>query len=39
MEVPLWTWVGFIAFVLAMLNIISSRYRTSDMDEVDGLKN
>lgn len=27
------------AFVLSMLYIISSRYKTSDMDEVDGLKN
>lgn len=30
--------MGGTAFVLAMLNTISSRYKTSDMDEVDGLK-
>ncbi len=31
--------MGGTAFVLSMLYIISSRYNTSDMDEVDGLKN
>ena len=31
--------MGGTAFVLSMLYIISSRYQTSDMDEVDGLKN
>ncbi|MCA9991176.1 MAG: NADH-quinone oxidoreductase subunit K [Ardenticatenaceae bacterium] len=30
--------MGGTAFVLAMLYIISSRYQTSDMDEIDGLK-
>jgi multicomponent Na+:H+ antiporter subunit C len=27
------------AFILAMLYIISARYKTANMDEVDGLKN
>jgi multicomponent Na+:H+ antiporter subunit C len=31
--------MGGIALVLSMLYIISARYKTSDMDEVDGLKN
>ena len=31
--------MGGTAFVLSMLYIISSRYKTSDMDQVDGLKN
>jgi multicomponent Na+:H+ antiporter subunit C len=31
--------MGGTAFVLSMLYIISSRYNTSDMDEIDGLKN
>ncbi|HFQ92581.1 MAG TPA: hypothetical protein ENK32_01110 [Anaerolineae bacterium] len=31
--------MGGMAFVLAMINIISARYKTADMDEVDGLKN
>ena len=31
--------MGGTAFVLAMLYIISSRYQTADMDEVNGLKN
>jgi multicomponent Na+:H+ antiporter subunit C len=31
--------MGGTAFVLAMLYIVSSRYQTSDMDEVNGLKN
>jgi len=31
--------MGGTAFVLSMLYIISSRYKTSDLDEVDGLKN
>ena len=31
--------MGGTAFVLSMLYIISSRYQTSDMDEVNGLKN
>jgi multicomponent Na+:H+ antiporter subunit C len=30
--------MGGIAFVLSMLYVISSRYNTSDMDEIDGLK-
>lgn len=30
--------MGGTAFVLALLYIISSRYGTSDLDEVDGLK-
>lgn len=30
--------MGGTAFVLSMLYIISARYKTSDMDEVDGLK-
>jgi multicomponent Na+:H+ antiporter subunit C len=30
--------LGGLAFVLAMLYIVSSRYNTSDLDEVDGLK-
>lgn len=30
--------MGGTAFVLAMLYIISARYKTSDMDEIDGLK-
>ena len=31
--------MGGTAFVLAMLYIISGRYKTSDMDEINGLKN
>ena len=31
--------MGGTAFVLSMLTIISSRYKTSDVDEVNGLKN
>lgn len=31
--------MGGTAFVLSMLYIISSRYKTADMDEVRGLKN
>ena len=31
--------MGGTAFVLSMLYIISSRYKTSDLDEVNGLKN
>ena len=31
--------MGGTAFVLAMLYIISSRYKTSDMDEISALKN
>lgn len=31
--------MGGTAFILSMLIIISSRYKTSDMDQVDGLKN
>jgi multicomponent Na+:H+ antiporter subunit C len=31
--------MGGTAFVLSMLYIISARYKTSDMDNVDGLKN
>lgn len=30
--------MGGVALVLALLYIISARYRTSNMDEVDGLK-
>jgi multicomponent Na+:H+ antiporter subunit C len=30
--------MGGTAFVLAMLYIISARYQTSDLDEIDGLK-
>ncbi len=30
--------MGGTAFVLSMLYIISSRYKTSDMDKVEGLK-
>jgi multicomponent Na+:H+ antiporter subunit C len=30
--------LGGTAFVLSMLYIISARYRTSDSDEIDGLK-
>ncbi len=30
--------MGGTAFILAMLYIISARYKTVDMDEVDGLK-
>jgi multicomponent Na+:H+ antiporter subunit C len=31
--------MGGIAFVLSTLIVISSRYKTSDLDEIDGLKN
>ncbi len=31
--------MGGTAFVLSMLYIISARYKTADMDEVQGLKN
>ena len=31
--------MGGTAFVLAMINIISTRYKTRDMDEINGLKN
>jgi len=31
--------MGGTAFVLSMLYIISARYKTSDLDEVNGLKN
>ncbi|HNS40292.1 MAG: sodium:proton antiporter [Anaerolineae bacterium] len=31
--------MGGTAFVMAMLYIISARYETADMDEVQGLKN
>ena len=30
--------MGGIAFVLSILYVISSRYRTSDLDEIQGLK-
>lgn len=30
--------MGGTAFILAMLYIISARYKTADMDEVDGLR-
>lgn len=30
--------MGGFAFILAMLYIISARYKTADIDEVDGLK-
>ena len=31
--------MGGTAFVLAMLYIVSARYKTADLDELDGLKN
>jgi multicomponent Na+:H+ antiporter subunit C len=31
--------MGGLAFILAMLYIISARYKTSDLDSVDGLRN
>lgn len=31
--------MGGIAFVLSMLYIISARYKTSDIEAIDGLKN
>lgn len=31
--------MGGTAFVMSMLYIISARYKTADMDEVEGLKN
>lgn len=31
--------MGGLAFILAMLYIISSRYKSSDLDEVNALKN
>ena len=31
--------MGGIAFVLSILYVISSRYNTSDLDEIQGLKN
>jgi hypothetical protein len=31
--------MGGTAFVMGMLYIISSRYKTADLDELDGLKN
>jgi len=31
--------MGGFAFVLSLLYIISTRYKTSDSDEVKGLKN
>ena len=31
--------MGALAFVLAMLYVVSARYKTSDMDELTGLKN
>ncbi len=31
--------MGGLAFILAMLYIVSARYKTSDLDEVTGLKN
>ena len=31
--------MGGTAFVLGMIYIISSRYKTADLDEMDGLKN
>lgn len=31
--------MGGTAFVLSMLYIISARYKTSNLDEIDGLKN
>jgi multicomponent Na+:H+ antiporter subunit C len=31
--------MGGTAFILGMLYIISTRYKTADLDEVDGLKN
>ena len=31
--------MGGISFVLSILYVISSRYKTSDLDEIQGLKN
>ncbi len=31
--------MGALAFVLSMLYVVSARYKTSDMDELTGLKN
>jgi multicomponent Na+:H+ antiporter subunit C len=31
--------MGGLAFILSMLYIVSARYKTSDLDEVTGLKN
>ena len=31
--------MGGLAFVLAMLYIVSARYKTSDLDEITGLRN
>ncbi len=31
--------MGGLAFILSMLYIVSARYKTSDLDEVAGLKN
>lgn len=31
--------MGGTAFLLAMLYIVSARYKTADLDELDGLKN
>ena len=31
--------MGGIAFVLSILYVISARYKTSDLDEIQGLKN
>jgi multicomponent Na+:H+ antiporter subunit C len=30
--------MGGVSFVLAMLYIVASRYKTSDVDQIDGLK-
>jgi hypothetical protein len=31
--------MGGISFVLSILYVISARYKTSDLDEIQGLKN
>lgn len=31
--------MGGLAFILAMLYIVSARYKTSDLDEITGLRN
>lgn len=31
--------MGGLAFVLAMLYVVSARYKTSDLDEITGLRN
>jgi multicomponent Na+:H+ antiporter subunit C len=31
--------LGGVAFVLALINVISARYQTSDQDQISGLRN